>query len=452
MGIPPVYPCPYCGYNFMLCAHGPNHAAALSEGISRLSLEAIGQQGSMGKMGLNPGAKEFVPRFVTPPVHVPPPPQPGAVSEVARGGEASSTRVSAEGMGDASLGARPKVRQQKLSETRNVPQSLVCKALNLPEAQRDSREEAIQFFSTDCGNIEEVILSAIRSASKSISVKIYSLSSESILHALRKRSDEGLFVRVHYQNLQDNRGILTGASNMHLKRSKKTQSFQHKKEIIVDDRLAILGTMNFSTLSLLGDANCLIKIRSLDLCYLMNRNYTGTCYVQGQEVFYQSLYRTGPDGSEEIIKAIDSAQREIWAAVYMISQTSILEALDRAHRRGVEVIVIVDSSQRQEAFSGLQKLNSSVRLLECWKCGCLHCKMCIIDKKNLIIGSVNWTKRGFAGNIENILIVSNMTPIQRAGVINFWKYVLSYSHEVTPENIGLKRKRLYLNGMTGEED
>lgn len=74
MGIPPVYPCPYCGYNFMLCAHGPNHAAELSEGISRLSLEAIGQQGSMGKMGLNPGAKEFVPRFVTPPVHVPPPP------------------------------------------------------------------------------------------------------------------------------------------------------------------------------------------------------------------------------------------------------------------------------------------------------------------------------------------------------------------------------------------
>lgn len=74
MGIPPVYPCPYCGYNFMLCAHGPNHAAVLSEGISRLSLEAIGQQSSMGKRGLNPAAKEFVPRFVTPPVHVPPPP------------------------------------------------------------------------------------------------------------------------------------------------------------------------------------------------------------------------------------------------------------------------------------------------------------------------------------------------------------------------------------------
>lgn len=451
MGIPPVYPCPYCGYNFMLCAHGPNHAAALSEGISRLSLEAIGQQGSMGKMGLNPGAKEFVPRFVTPPVHVPPP-QPGAVSEVARGEEASSTRVSAEGMGDASLGARPKVRQQKPSETRNVPQSLVCKALNLPEAQRDSREEAIQFFSTDCMDIEEVILSAIRSASKSISVKIYHVSSESILQALRKRSDDGLYVRVHYQNLQDNRGILTGDSNMRLIQSKKTQSFQHKKEVILDDSTAIIGTMNFSTLSLRGDANCLMKICSRDLCYLMNRNFTGTCYVQGQEVFYQSLYRTGPDGSEEIIKAIDSAQREIWVAVFMISHASILAALDRAQRRGVEVIVIVDQVQRHETFSVLQKLNSSVRLLECWECGVLHCKMCIIDKKNLIMGSANWTKRGFAGNIENILIVYSMTPTQRAGVINFWKYILSYSHEVTPENIGTKHKRIHLRGMTGEED
>ncbi|WP_231146150.1 PABP-interacting PAM2 motif-containing protein, partial [Chlamydia pecorum] len=58
MSIPPVYPCPYCGYNFMLCAHGPN---ALAVGISRLSLETI--ECSKKTSNLNPSAKEFIPRF-----------------------------------------------------------------------------------------------------------------------------------------------------------------------------------------------------------------------------------------------------------------------------------------------------------------------------------------------------------------------------------------------------
>ncbi|WP_370889862.1 PABP-interacting PAM2 motif-containing protein [Chlamydia pecorum] len=69
MSVPPVYPCPLCGHNFITCSHGPN---ALTAGISQLSLEAI-EQTQRPSSRLDPNAPEFVPRFSVS-SHVPPPP------------------------------------------------------------------------------------------------------------------------------------------------------------------------------------------------------------------------------------------------------------------------------------------------------------------------------------------------------------------------------------------
>ncbi|WP_370889866.1 phospholipase D-like domain-containing protein [Chlamydia pecorum] len=425
----------------MLCAHGPN---ALAVGISRLSLGTI--ECSKKTSNLNPSAKEFIPRFTMSHPYVPPPPQSEGVS--AGRGDASCP---VEGAGYSSLGARPKVRKQSPEES-VVPQSLVYKALNIPGSPH-CLEEGVQFFSKDCGdNIEDIILSAIRSASSEIKVKIYHLSSESIMRALRERADNGLNVSVHYQLLRDNAKVFSDASHMKLQLNTKShRSFQHKKEIIIDDSVAIIGTMNFSNVSIHSDANCLIKIHSPRLCYFMKRNISGKCYVQGQEIIYYSLYRNGPDASEEIVHAIDKAKKEIRVAVFIFSQVSILEALDRAHRRGVKVTIIVDSVQRLTTFLELQKLNSQIELLECLECGCLHCKMCVIDE-NLIVGSANWTKRGFTGNTENILMIKGMTPSQKESVNRFWEYLFSHSHKVTMENVYIKRKRVHLQDDLEEED
>ncbi|WP_233637648.1 phospholipase D-like domain-containing protein, partial [Chlamydia pecorum] len=188
------------------------------------------------------------------------------------------------------------------------------------------------------------------------------------------------------------------------------------------------------------------------LCSLMKQNLSGKCRVHGQELVYHSLYRNGPDISLEIIKAINAATSKIYVAMFIISHDAILEALDRAHRRGVNVVLIVDNIQKHTTFSILQKLGSKVKLLEYGDSGCLHCKICIIDGKDFIIGSANWSKRGFSGNLESVLFVKGMTPSQKEGVNKFWTHLLSYSHEVTPENVNIGRKRMLQQGEREEKE
>lgn len=440
MSVPPVYPCPLCGHNFITCSHGPN---ALTAGISQLSLEAI-EQTQRPSLRLDPNAPEFVPRFSVS-SHPPPPQQ----EEIAAGGGAEGGSV--EGADYSSLGARPKARKQRPEES-VVPQSLVYKALNIPGSPH-CLEEGVQFFSKDAHSIEEVVLNTIQAACNSIRVRIYHMSSEVIMQALKDRIDEGLDVLIYYQTMRDDTGIFADDSYKKLLKTRNVStSFQHKKEIIVDGQLALMGTMNFSYLSLNCDPNCLIKVYSPRLCSLMKQNLSGKCRVHGQELVYHSLYRNGPDISLEIIKAINAATSKIYVAMFIISHDAILEALDRAHRRGVNVVLIVDNIQKHTTFSILQKLGSKVKLLEYGDSGCLHCKICVIDGKDFIIGSANWSKRGFSGNLESVLFVKGMTPSQKEGVNKFWTHLLSYSHEVTPENVNIGRKRMLQQGEREEKE
>lgn len=389
---------------------------------------------------LNPNAPEFIPSFLrNPPQNrTPEAPLQSQIEWIP-----NPPRSSVE---EAAAPADPVVRPKQYNNTMRVAASTsLCsqRTLNvLPKQTLEPTPQApIQILAQECGhNLTEEICNAIRSARSDIRMKIYSLSSRTILQALAQKASEGVSVWIHYQLIQNHEPFgLDKHPLVRLQPNTKTHTnLLHKKEIIIDQKLALLGSANFTYGALTGDVNCLIKVLSPELCRLMKQNRSGDCPVGERNCRYLSLYRLGPDAAPEIIRHIDNANHSIRLMMFVLSHERILQALDRAHRRGVEVEIIVDTQHRKAAFDILQKLHSGIKIFEGTTCGLVHCKMCIVDN-TLIVGSVNWSNKGFLHNTENLFFIPQLSPQEHASLSQIWYQTLAHSELVTSENVTIRR-------------
>lgn len=389
---------------------------------------------------LNPNAPEFIPSFLRNPYQnrAPEAPLQSQIEWIP-----NPPRSSVE---EAAAPADPVVRPKQYNNTMRVAASTsLCSLQTLNIQPKNTLEPTnhspIQILANECGHdLTEEICNAIRSARSSIRMKIYSISSRTILQALAEKASEGVPVWIHYQLIQNHeKHGLDKHPLVRLQPNTKTHTnLQHKKELIIDQKLAILGSANFTHGALTGDVNCVIKVQSPELCRLMKQNRSGDCLVGGRLCRYHSLYRLGPDAAPEIIQHIDKANRSIRLMMFVLSHERILQALDRAHRRGVKVEIIVDTQQRKATFDILQKLRSDIKIFEGTTCGLVHCKMCITDD-TLIIGSVNWSNKGFLHNTENLFFMPQLSPQEHASLSQIWYQTLAHSELITPENVDIRR-------------
>lgn len=106
------------------------------------------------------------------------------------------------------------------------------------------------------------------------------------------------------------------------------------------------------------------------------------------------------------VRAIDRAAREILVGAYGLTTGSgIVEALLRAHRRGVEVKLLVDRTTPCGRNSGVDPLaGAGVQVWIDHIARIAHAKTMVIDGAVTLNGSYNWT-RGAAANSEDLNLV-----------------------------------------------
>lgn len=98
---------------------------------------------------------------------------------------------------------------------------------------------------------------------------------------------------------------------------------------------------------------------------------------------------------QEIIEAIDNAEFTIWVAVYLFTNKKLLKHLVAKKNQGVNVQLIISDNEINER-SGL----NYEREFETYRfpkfgqwANIFHTKICIIDLKQVIHGSYNWTNK-----------------------------------------------------------
>ncbi len=117
-----------------------------------------------------------------------------------------------------------------------------------------------------------------------------------------------------------------------------------------------------------------------------------------------------PDGgcTDAIVKEIDAAASVIRVQAYSFTSKPIAKALMEAKKRGIDVQVILDKSQRTANYSSADFVaHAGIPTYIDAEHAIAHNKIIIIDNQTVITGSFNFSKAAEEKNAENLLIIKD---------------------------------------------
>lgn len=121
-----------------------------------------------------------------------------------------------------------------------------------------------------------------------------------------------------------------------------------------------------------------------------------------------------PNGgaTQLVTKVIGSAKRSIRVAGYSFTSTPIAKALVEGHRRGVDVKVVLDKSQRSARYTSATFLaNMGVPVRIDSRHAIMHNKYVVVDGHTVEQGSFNFTRAAEEHNAENVLVNWDNEPL-----------------------------------------
>lgn len=117
------------------------------------------------------------------------------------------------------------------------------------------------------------------------------------------------------------------------------------------------------------------------------------------------VFSPGGEATALVVRAIESARVSIRVAAYSFTSVPIAKALVDAKRRGVDVAVVVDRSQRSERYTSATFLaNAGVPVRVDAYHVIQHNKYIVIDEATVQTGSFNYTKSAEGANAENVVV------------------------------------------------
>jgi phosphatidylserine/phosphatidylglycerophosphate/cardiolipin synthase-like enzyme len=116
--------------------------------------------------------------------------------------------------------------------------------------------------------------------------------------------------------------------------------------------------------------------------------------------------------SSKLIYWIDKANKSIHILIYSFTLDSISEALIKAHKRGIEVLIVMEKSQLSKYSKYEELKNSGIEVRLDNNPALMHNKIAIVDGKIVITGSYNWTESAEYKNNENMIIILSVDIAQ----------------------------------------
>lgn len=286
-----------------------------------------------------------------------------------------------------------------------------------------------------CGtDICKLLKYNIDKSKTSIDMAIYGYNNvPKIKQALINAQNRGVKIRLVYDLDKNNKNYYPDTlpllnyikdSSCDNANSATKQYLMHNKFIIFDNKTVFTGSANISPSDLSNyNSNTFIIIKSEKIAQLyekeFNQMFSGKFHnakiktpknkfiVGATEL---SVYFSPQDNTitNQIIPLINKSKESIYMPTFLITHRGLTEALISAKNRGVKVKIIVDAGNANNKYSQHQKLrNAGIDVKVENYAGKMHSKTIIIDRKTVILGSMNFSKSGELKNDENTIILQN---------------------------------------------
>ena len=126
---------------------------------------------------------------------------------------------------------------------------------------------------------------------------------------------------------------------------------------------------------------------------------------------------------KKTIALIGSSNDQIQAVVYKFEVKAMLDALIKAHDRGVKIQLIVDAKEAKKKKSLVKLAKEKGIKIRKWKQGKQHAKFTIFDDDKVLTGSFNWTKMAKKENLELIVFHDDKAIVSSFVILfkDLWK-------------------------------
>ena len=132
---------------------------------------------------------------------------------------------------------------------------------------------------------------------------------------------------------------------------------------------------------------------------------------------WYELYFTNPEGSTApqmtggadvpVVASIEAARLSIDMAMYSLSLNSVRSALIRAHQRGVQVRVVMESDNLDRP-DPQALIEAGIPVLGDRRQGLMHNKFLVIDRSEVWTGSMNFTDSGTYQDNNNLILIHSV--------------------------------------------
>jgi phosphatidylserine/phosphatidylglycerophosphate/cardiolipin synthase-like enzyme len=263
------------------------------------------------------------------------------------------------------------------------------------------------------------ILDEIDRAQTSIDLYVYLLPSEQVLAALSDAHARGVATRVILErdpfggggSNQDAFDRLR-ATGIEVHWSSDRFAFSHIKTFIVDQRVALIMTLNLSWSALTRNREFAVVTTVpedvAEVARLFDADWSGSPYQPRGDIV------TSPDNSRTVLRGlIDGATQSIEVYAEVVRDGDMRERLIEAARRGVHVRILVPANPTDDARSIYRELEQSgveVRLLaDAYS----HAKAIVVDGSRAFVGSQNLTQGSLDKNRELGIILTDHPNLDR---------------------------------------
>ena len=115
----------------------------------------------------------------------------------------------------------------------------------------------------------------------------------------------------------------------------------------------------------------------------------------------------------KLIRVLLGAKESLDVCVFTINCRELADAVVLLHKSGVVVRVLTDDEQMGTIGSQIEKFRrEGIQVRHDLSSFFMHHKFAVIDRKQLLNGSFNWTRQAVTGNRENVMITSDQDIVE----------------------------------------
>jgi len=119
--------------------------------------------------------------------------------------------------------------------------------------------------------------------------------------------------------------------------------------------------------------------------------------------------------TDAVVREVNAATQQILVQAYSFTSAPIAKALIAAHKRGVKILAVLDTSNETGKYSAATFLNNAgIQPLIDDQHAIAHSKVMVIDSATILTGSFNFTKAAEEKNAENLLVIKDASDLVKA--------------------------------------